>query len=472
LEGSPEAWNVWRNASANRKIDLSGATVAMGGGELHGLDFSEVDFSRAVFEDIVIRGANFTNAVLHGTQFRGDNLVLEECDFQDAIFDDTTFSFCKLIKCKFHRTDTGFITGLRFFQAHCESVTFSYGKLNGVDFSRAELHHVDFSEVKFQDCNFVNATADYCIFKDAELTNVKFELARLIGSDFRGATFVYKPDPSKPNELKDLFSADLSDADFRGARGYQFDDNRAQGIILSPHASDEWSVLRRAYTGTKFGLNLLFLLLFFLPIVVKAVFWMQVAQFEHTVDQVEASLNKTAEVLSVIPHPALQILGERIRELASRGSCLGGSCKRVWLPLLLLGIPIPFEADYWPAYLLLILTAAAAPALVLYNIARGVLTYFVLPLRDEEDRCGHTPRRLWNDTRRPVEREALEPDTEPSKRFIAKTYQRITNFLRKLRTRYAWMVPLHTLVLYLQYVAYALAAIHIGRVLGVFVSLP
>src|SRR5262249_10561600 len=115
------------------------------------------------------------------------------------------------------------------------------------------------------------------------------------------------------------------------------------------------------------------------------------------------SLSKTADVLSVMPNPVLRSLGEKVREVGSRGSCLAGSCEPVWLPRILLGIPVPFRADHWPGYLLLGLTAAAAPMLILYNLSRAILTYFVLPLRDEEDRSGHTPRRLWSDKRQAIE---------------------------------------------------------------------
>lgn len=323
----------------------------------------------------------------------------------------------------------------------------------------------------FHDCSFSEATAIQCIFADTKLNDVPFEGARLIGSDFRRASFKSTTGPANTGDFKDLLAADLTGADFRGAQGYQFDDNRAQGIILSPYASDEWSVLRRAYTGAKFSFNIIVLLIFFLPIIAKAVFWMQVAQFEHSIEQVESSLSKTADVLSVMPNPVLRSLGEKVREVGSRGSCLAGSCEPVWLPRILLGIPVPFRADHWPGYLLLGLTAAAAPMLILYNLSRAILTYFVLPLRDEEDRSGHTPRRLWSDKRQAIEHGSAE-DLAGRLWIFTKIYRAITGFLLKIRTRYAWMMPLHMLVQRLQYVAYGLALIHIGRVVGIFVSLP
>jgi len=461
LAEGPEAWNAWRTACPNRQIDLTGATISLAGHEISNLNFSGVDLSRAVFSDIVVRHASFKNAILRDTAF-GNGVILDDCDFENANFGDTSFEFCHLSNCKFHRTDGGSITGLTFLRAHCAGVFFA-GRLINVTFNLAELHHANFTEVAFQDCSFVNATADHCIFMDARFTGVEFEGARLIGSDFSGTTFDAKTD---------LFSADLTDADFRRAHGYQFDDNRANGIILSPDATDEWSVLRRAYTGAKFGFNVIFLLLFFLPIVAKAVFWMQVAQFEHTVDRVEAGLNRAADELSLIPGPpGLNRLGERLRDLASRGSCLAGSCERVWLPAILLGIPIPFHADNWSGYFILGLTAAAAPALILYNIARGVLTYFVLPLRDEEDRCGHTPRRLWSDLRKSSDREPEGVDLRRPGR-VARAYRKINASFQKLRSRYSWLVPVHKLVQSLQYVAYGLAGIHILRIFGEVVSLP
>lgn len=70
--------------------------------------------------------------------------------------------------------------------------------------------------------------------------------------------------------------------------------------------------------------------------------------------------------------------------------------------------------------------------LIAYNIARLVLTWFVAPLRDEEVRTWHAPK----------------------------------------RSAYAWMIPLHHVVKTLVWVAIAAAFIHLGPRLFSPVWLP
>src|SRR4051794_40440894 len=84
LSDGPDAWNAWRIACPNTKVDLSGATISIPSKELGKFNFSRVDFSRAVFSDIVIRQANFTQAIFRNTQFQS-GVILDDCDFQDAI---------------------------------------------------------------------------------------------------------------------------------------------------------------------------------------------------------------------------------------------------------------------------------------------------------------------------------------------------------------------------------------------------
>jgi hypothetical protein len=250
-----------------------------------------------------------------------------------------------------------------------------------------------------------------------------------------------------------MYSAEFTDTDFRGAQGYQFDDNLLSRVILSPNASDQWSTLRRSYTGGRFGINLMFLVLFFLPIVMKAMFWMQVAHFESFIGHVEITLAKAADALAALPDQTMQSLGEKIRKIAARGSCLTGHCERVWLPAILLGVPLPFRASTWLGYVFLGVIAAAGSLLILYNGVRGVLTYLVLPLRDEEERSGHTPRRLWNDNRGSPGSRSPRPATSSR---IVKTWRHVLGFFEKLRSRYGWMVPFHWVVQILQYLAYGL----------------
>jgi hypothetical protein len=100
-----------------------------------------------------------------------------------------------------------------------------------------------------------------------------------------------------------------------------------------------------------------------------------------------------------------------------------------------------------------------------------LLTFFVLPMRDEEMRSGHTPRWRWDDVRLgPGQRGIALPRVGFFERVPG--VARASTFFAKLRSRYGWLVPLHWTVQGLAYVAYTASVVHFSRLLFSVVSLP
>lgn len=86
----------------------------------------------------------------------------------------------------------------------------------------------------------------------------------------------------------------------------------------------------------------------------------------------------------------------------------------------------------------LFLTAAA---LILYNLARAIVTYFMGPMRDEEERSGFTPRY----------------DRDSNKAVGAMLHRRISmgEWWDSFFEAYGWLWPWHRLVSFLWFVAVA-----------------
>jgi uncharacterized protein YjbI with pentapeptide repeats len=467
LRAGAEAWNQWRAADPNVLPDLSGEVIR--DLLLQGLNFSKVNLSRCEFVDIKLEDANFTGATLPETTFRhGASLI--NCDFTNATFSETRFEAgCLLVRCTFQASPTlgpdretipTPIRNISFRRARCEKCQFA-GVFADVPFDLAEIDTSKFIVAELRDCTFKNTTATHCEFVDAKLIGGSAQEARFISCDFRGASF----------ESMDLFGTELTNTDLRGARGYEFDDNLARGVILAPEASDRWSVLRRAYTGARFGFNAVFLLLFFLPIIGKAVFWAELAEIDTAAARLQSELQKIADALAVFPYPGVAQLATTLHNLAAAGLCGARHCVSVPLVLLLFGWPARFEAESILGYLTSLLGAMAAPALLVYNLLRGVLTFFVLPMRDEEMRSGHTPRWKWRDARWGPGQRGITP-------VPVGFFERIPGggaiiaFFARLRGRYGWLVPLHRAVQVLAYVAYTASAIHFSRLLVSVISLP
>ena len=178
----------------------------------------------------------------------------------------------------------------------------------------------------------------------------------------------------------DLRDADLSRCDLRNVRGLILDVTRVRDAHFSPLSNDPWSVLRRAYTGPRLIFNLLFLTAFFLPYVARTGYWVGVNRTQLAATEILADLRAQAAGLRAThPNPLVHV--ERALESISRR--LPGPenpqsrQSQVWR----LVIGVDRGSWFW----------ISAVLLLFYNVLRAVLTMFVAPMRDAEERSGVAP---------------------------------------------------------------------------------
>jgi uncharacterized protein YjbI with pentapeptide repeats len=460
LRDGAESWNRWRADNPDIVPDLSGyaisaATFRRGDRptDTAAFDFSRVDLSRCEFLDIALTGANFIGATLRDTRF-AHGVSLTDCEFTNTVFGDTNFEVCTLVRCKFQAHPHP-IRAVSFRRAICEDCSFA-AELEAVTFDLATITRCDYTEAVLRDCSFINvAAATHCRFVDARLTGLRAEGARFIMCDFRGASFA----------SADLFGAELTGSDFRGARGYQFDDNLAHGVVLSSEAEDYWSILRRAYTGARFGFNAVFLLMFFLPIAARAMFWAELGEIDKSALHLRAELRQAADLLAALPYSGTAPIVTTLRKVADAGLCGARPCPDTPVALLFLGWPIQWDVFG-------IISLVAGPFLIVYNALRGLITFYVLPMRDEEMRSGHTPRWRWGDARASPGQRGIDPVPVGAIERRLPGLASAKLFFAKLRSRYGWLVPLHWAVQVLAYIAYATSAVHLVRLLFSVVPLP
>ncbi len=193
---------------------------------------------------------------------------------------------------------------------------------------------------------------------------VEFRQARLRGIALRG-------DCSRVN----LAEADLADADLTKATGFQLDTTKVQGARLLSRSPDQWSTLRRAYSGPMFALHLLLLGLFLAPLAARALMLQTTSQMQGVLVAATTRLSKSAPT-SV---------------LDGVNPCLAPRCEDRSLAAVLLGADKPFDVRHIPAWWPVVIVVC------LYNLLRFALTYFVSLARDAEERSGYSPEvsGLW-----------------------------------------------------------------------------
>lgn len=260
--------------------------------------------------------------------------------------------------------------------------------LDGAILYRAELKNALLDSATLVGSNLSHANSERADFERADLRRADFRNSRLVGANLklanlRGAGF----------EGADLSLAVVQDAkldfarfDKKAAKTLRFDGNSIRGVQLPPNSGDPWSVLRRAYSGPRFALHLLTIILFGLPYASHALLWLSVNRMQQVVASVSTDLQEAGKRLTEKGQPEVaQALGKRLLAV-SISPCLEHNCSRWKLWQLLVG----FHRGTWITLLAILL--------IVYNGLRFVLTMRVGAARDEEERSKHAPR--WDEYRK------------------------------------------------------------------------
>lgn len=419
LHGGRAAWETWRASHRDVRPDVSGAKLVLDGSpgawDLAGCVMGGCHVSGPSPLELDLRGSDISGAtiaphstiaglrldkdsLLVGTQFA--EVTIQRADFSSVVLRETSF-----------------------FHSVLQSVRFG-GQLTKVNFGRAALVNVDLRDCELLGCNLASVRVSDSDFDNARLHAVPngvpstLELAVLRRCSFADTDLTGCS----------VKSAVIADSDLRRAKGLALDETVLIGTPMSAGAADDWSVLRRSYTGANMVFNVIAMIVFFLPFIFQALYWSGFNQAQlgllRGLSAAEAELAKVpagevhARVVKALQSSIDPQLQRCLQERAATDRVESPSCRPVWQ--ILLGV---HEGTF---------AVVLSVVLLVYNLARLTLTWFVAPLRDEEVRTWHAPR----------------------------------------RAAYAWMVPLHQVVRILVWVAIAAAFMHLGPHLVSPVWLP
>ncbi len=180
-----EAWNAWRTANPQIKVDLSGVSFTgetpSEGATLFGADFSGVDLTNSNLWKADLRGADLRNANLHDAilylaDLQGANLtraVLVRANLSQAKVTGALFEEANLYGANLTSTD--------LHEVILKHAHLTRASLNGAILTGADLSGVTMSEA------FVGADLSGATLVDAKLDRSNFDGSRLVNADLRGA---------------------------------------------------------------------------------------------------------------------------------------------------------------------------------------------------------------------------------------------------------------------------------------------
>ena len=244
-----------------------------------------------------------------------------------------------------------------------------------------------------------------------------------------------------------LEDADLSGADLRNASGLILNNTLIRGARFSPRANDPWSKLRQTYTGPRMVFTLLLLVLFFTPYLLRTAGWVGV---HHSQERLTAII----EELQHRHAEGTQPLREDFRaDLNAIEALLPSADSERWRATRVGWLVLSWDQGwrYW----------ALALILLGYNFIRLGLTLVVAPMRDEEERSGHSPvYRIegWEKFRRLSKREDVDPSPEnltwkerlrarvtklPMLSHCLRWFTYLQWGWRSSTEAYGWLIPIH-----------------------------
>ena len=315
--------------------------------------------------------------------------------------------------------------------AHLNHADLQEACLDHADLQEARLDHADLRMARLAHASLASAylasaRLEHAVLQGADLNKASLASAHLDDADLRGADLTDANLPSAILNLAHLeharlFEANLEGADLRSIRKLRLDSNVVRNARFSPLARDPWSKLRRAYTGPKMVFNLLFLVAFLVPYVLKTAGWVALNQVQGEMAIAFEKLEGVVEGLEAEPHPAARPMKAAIEALSGRLPddtrwALEGLSEAVAklesekhpaarparAALEAVERRLPGEGkEGWSRYRVWQLVLGAdrgmlqwlpATALLVYNVFRALLTWCVAGMRDEEERSGHCPR--------------------------------------------------------------------------------
>ncbi len=377
LKEGVNAWNAWREENPDIRPDLSDAELTrmdlrkanLIGANLFGANLSKKNLGEANFSVADLRGADLSEAdlseaILGGFYTRNNYIKganLSSADLSKANLSGANLMLVDLSKANLCGVN---FNGAIMWKANLSGLNLSGLYLCDVDLCEANLSKVDLSESDLSRAKLVGAN-----LSKADLIGTDLSGANLSEADFSGANLSVANFSRAILRYADLSGVDLCDVDH-----IYFDSNYIKDARFSPNARDPWSVLRRNYTGPRMIFNVLCLVAFLLPYIVKTIGLVALNNLEnHEYTSHLISKFENSEIaLQSINHDKSEIDESRKQSPIING-------KRYRIYQILIGWDQGWT--YWILSLVLII----------YNLARALLTYFVGALREEEERSGYTP---------------------------------------------------------------------------------
>jgi uncharacterized protein YjbI with pentapeptide repeats len=361
LREGAAAWNAWREQNPAIRPDLADLDVANAAAAARGEPVAEhaPDDGAANPGPPRLVAANFGGADLSGVDLSGAN-------FAGVNFRGANLSRANLSRANLSGADLG--------ATNLSRADLSQADLSQADLGTANLGRADLSGANLSEADLGSARLSRARLFGAGLMHANLRCADLRGADFSGTDLTGADLSWAMLGGTEMRMVNLSNTDLTEVTGLMLDSCRIVHARFSPNAKDPWSILRRTYTGFNLILNLLCMLLFFAPLVMKSA---------------------GAGALGTVERRAVDVLN-RLDRLQASAACAKPD-QRLINTAQDLALRVPRRSE--PMWQVLIgvggpygvIMPLLTVILIAYQIARYLMTRQVSLMRDAEERSGISP---------------------------------------------------------------------------------
>jgi uncharacterized protein YjbI with pentapeptide repeats len=297
--------------------------------QLDGANLEEANLDQANLSSAIAR-SNLQGASFYAANMRGIGL-------HAALLNNAKLDFAKLEEA--YMSDAQ-LKDARLQHAKLRKADLAGSCLKGADLSFADLsqcmldHEASLENAKLHETQFESPPG----FKWNDMRS----WSRLKSRFVTGSCAIDPPENSDPTTL-------LDGADLRTAIGFIPNGQSANGTLFAARSTDPYSIVRGKYTGPLMLFNLIFLGLFFVPYILRSGGWTVAERVQ--LPMIESLMHDAPIMDTETKHIVTLVLG--------------------------------FDQGWFWGVISIIF--------ILYNLARGGVTWWMSQVRDAEERSGHLP---------------------------------------------------------------------------------
>lgn len=260
-------------------------------------NFSNADINYCLFNEcnldgIFLRDTRLYNSTINQSSFRLTNpekTSIKNCIIKNSDLRESNFSDTKLMNIQFKNSyfewsqisnsDFSNLNGMPIGYSPPKNIDefINQIKLNNVLLPYSEINDAVLEELKLTEGFFYRSTFRKCTIENTDILKSNLTECSFIDTNINHVNF----------ESSNLAGTKFINTIIKNSTNIAFDGSLLERCRIHKSTKEKWTQLKNNYTGSNFIFNMIFLLAFILPMLIKVVFWSNYQKILELTEQSE-----------------------------------------------------------------------------------------------------------------------------------------------------------------------------------------